>query len=508
MVHSALSRRRFLVSSLAVMGAAAVPLIAACSQAPASPTAAPAAPAAPSAPTATTAAAAAPAAGAATPTKAAAPAAAATPTTAPAAVAAPATGGKIELRIHDWLQDPNDTFYGPFWKAFEAAHPTVTIKREWFPRNDMHTKELALAATGQIGDIVRINVAVLTPELVAKEVIQALTPFVQADKAWSDYDQKQFWVGNIANYTIKGQQYGYPVVGHPGQINHYVNVDMATAAGVKLPSADNGFKWTDDEAVAAYKALTKTGADGRVATYGHLPGIGGEGTVAVLRRFGGDFYSEDGTKTLINTPESIAGIQWLADLFNKDKSAMPFDAAADINKLLPGKNVAIAVATSFFAANAPLVIKDAFKWTVVPPPIGPSGKIETQVSSDGISMSKATKHPQEAWEVVKAYASKDHGLNRFLNGLGSPGSRDDIWTAPEFKAKVPLLYSNIYVPVIDPSKNPALKPWNHPANARYNETDTALGNILTDVWLGNKKPADACKEAAAAVQAILDKPVP
>jgi multiple sugar transport system substrate-binding protein len=412
------------------------------------------------------------------------------------------------LRIHDWLQDPQDTFYGPLWKDFEAKHPGVTIKREWFPRDDMHTKELSLAATGQIGDIVRINVAVLTPELVAKDVIQALTPFIQADKQWSDNDQKQFWAGNIANYTIKGQQWGYPVVGHPGCVQHYMNLDMATAAGFNVPTAANGYKWSTDDAMTLYKNVTKVGADGRTTTYAILPCLGGEGVVGVLRAFGGDFYSEDGTKALVNTPESIAGLQWLADLFVKTKYAIPFDPNADAQKLLPSGNIAIAVLTSFFAGAAPSVIGDKFKWTVLPPPIGPAGKFATQVSSDGISMSKITKHPQEAWEVVKVYAGKFHGLNRFLNGLGSPGSRDDIWTAPEFKAKVPLLATNIYDSLINPAKAPPLRPWNHPANARYNETDTALGNILQDVWLGNKKPADAANEAAKTVQSILDKAVP
>jgi ABC-type glycerol-3-phosphate transport system substrate-binding protein len=123
-------------------------------------------------------------------------------------------------------------------------------------------------------------------------------------------------------------------------------------------------------------------------------------------------------------------------------------------------------------------------------------------------MSKITKHPQEAWEVVKVYGGKFHGLNRFLVGLGSPGSRDDIWASPEFKAKVPLLVSNIYETMIDPAKAPPLRPWNHPANARYNETDTAINNIFQDVWLGNKKPADAANEAQKTIQAIMDKPIP
>src|SRR5262245_55163500 len=156
------TRRRFLTAAFGVAAAATLPLIAACSSAPAAaPTTVPAQPTtAPAAAAPTTA-----------PTQAPA-AAAATPTAAPQAAAQPASGQAIELRIHDWEQDPDNVFYGPLFAKFEAQHPGIKLKKEWFPRNDMHTKELALAATGQIGDTVRINVAVLTKELVNKSVIQ------------------------------------------------------------------------------------------------------------------------------------------------------------------------------------------------------------------------------------------------------------------------------------------------------------------------------------------------
>ena len=52
--------------------------------------------------------------------------------------------------------------------------PTIKIEREWFPRAEMHAKELALAATGQIGDTVRIDVAPKVAELQLKKVVHDL----------------------------------------------------------------------------------------------------------------------------------------------------------------------------------------------------------------------------------------------------------------------------------------------------------------------------------------------
>lgn len=424
-------------------------------------------------------------------------------TSAPQATAPPSTGNAVEIRVHDWAQDPKDEFYGPMFKKLEQEHPNIKIKKEFIPRDDLHTKQLALAATSQIGDVVRINVAVLTPELVNKNVLRSLSPLIKSDKNWYENDHKQFWPGNLKNYEIKGEQWGYPVVGHPGAVQYYTNVDMLTKAGAKLPGADG--KWTIEQAIEVFKAGTRS-EGGRITVYGILPNLGGEGTVGVLRAFGGDYYNEEGTKALVGTKESIDGLSYLADLFQKYKVAIPLDAKPDAQQVFPGEKVAVVVSTSGLAGAFGKLVGNKFKWLIYPPPIGPSGKFETQVSSDGIGIAQVSKHPDLAWEVIKLYGSKEFGVKRHLAGLGSPGSRYDVWTDPEFKKARPELAGLIYDTLINPEKAPPLRPWNHPANGRYFESDTTINNILQDVWLGNKKPADAAAEAQKAAQAILDKP--
>ncbi len=433
------------------------------------------------------------------------------PGAAAVATSAPASGQVVELRVHDWQQDPDDKFYGPWLKAWDEKHPNIKIKREWFPRSDMHTKQLALAATGQIGDIVRANVAPMTAELRAKEVIQPLDPFIKADKEWAENDHKQFWPGNIATYTIQGQQWAYPVVGHPGCLHYYYNIDHLTAMKAPMPPVDlekktfDSSKWKMEDMLTLVKAAQKVGSDGRVTTYGIQPCLGGEGTVAVLRAFGGNYYSDDGTKCLINTPESIAGLEWLSDYYNKHKVAIPVETNPNYQQTFPGGLVAVVVLTAV-AGTIKNVVGDKFKWAVVPPPIGPIGKYATQVSSDGICISKITKHPQEAWEYLKYHESKDTGVMRHIAGLGSPGSRYDVWTDQRFRDFQPLLSSIIYDALINPNSAPPLQPWSYPVNGRYNEADTAMTNILQEVWLGKKSPKEAANEAYKTVQAIMDKP--
>jgi ABC-type glycerol-3-phosphate transport system substrate-binding protein len=508
-----MSRRAILTGSAALAGG----ILVACAPA-AAPTATPAPAAKPAAPAAaatpaaagaaTPAAAAKPAAGttpaaagAATPAAAAKPAAGTTP--APAAATKPASGQQVTIRTHDWAQDPQGIFYPAFWKKFEDTHPNIKLQHEWFPRDEMHTKILSLAATGQIGDTVRINVAVLTPELRNKEVIQSLTPFINRDTQWNQNDHKQFWPGNIANYTAQGQQWGYPLVGHPGQNQYYSNVTALEAAGVQLPVQDG--KWTQEQAIEIFKKGTKS-EGGRTTAYGIWVAVGGEGTVANLRAFGGDFYNLEGTKALVGSKESIEGIKYIQSLFQTHKVAVPFDPKSVPDELFQGGRALIRVSTSGSAGTYRRIVGNAFKWTILPPPIGPSGQHETQVSSDGLGMAKLSKNPDEAWEVIKAYASLEHGVERHLAGFGSPGSRYDVWTHPKFKEQQPELSGLIYNTMVDPQKAPPLKQWNHPANGRYFETDAAINNILADVWLGNKTPEAAAAEAQSAAQAIMDRP--
>ena len=503
-----LGRRRMLLSGLA--GAAVTGLLAACGGAPASPTAAPKAaePTKPAAAAPTTA----PAAKPAEPTK---PAAAA-PTTAPAAKpteaaaaakpAAPA-GQRVVIRDHDWLQGtPGQAgdWYDGFIKKFEDTYTDIKIEREWIPRAEMHAKQLALHATGQIGDTVRINVAPVVSELQLKGVLHDLDSLYKGDQEWITNDQKQFWPGNIKTYTREGKLWGLPVVGHPGCLQYYVNKTMVEKAGLKLPPADGN--WSYEDLLTLAKGLTKT-EGGRTTVYGVLPCIGNEGIVGFLRAFGGDLFDADGKKCLLNTPESKAGLKALADLY-ANKVAQPWAANLNAQELFQGQKVGIAILTSFAAAAWPdqiAKLPNPFEMEVYANPIGPTGKHASQVSSDGKGVAKLSKNPDKAWIVLsRLFTSQRHGIERFANGLGSPGSRFDVWDSAEFRQKAPKLQNIAKVLVLPPA--PEMAAWHHPANGRYAEHEPILTNEFVKVTLGQITVDQYADDTAKQIQAIMDKP--
>jgi hypothetical protein len=106
--------------------------------------------------------------------------------------------------------------------------------------------------------------------------------------------------------------------------------------------------------------------------------------------------------------------------------------------------------------------------------------------------------------LSRLYTGQRHGIERFVNGLGSPGSRNDVWDSAEFREKAPKLGNIAKVLVLPPA--PEMAAWHHPANGRYQETEPILLNEFVKVTLGQLEVEKYAEETAKQIQAILDKP--
>lgn len=417
----------------------------------------------------------------------------------------PSGNQTVTLIDHMWTGPYDDEFHKPQIAKFEAANPGIKINSQWFPRSDIHTKEIALAASGQLGDNFTYNTAAFAKEFIFKGVSHDIDSLRKDDNAWNTNDYPQFWPGNITNYTMNGKLWGLPQVGHPGNIIEYHNLDIINKNGAKPPDLNGN--WTLDDLVDLAKKCTK-GSGPQMDTYGlSWAPDQGEWLIAWLRAFGGDMYSNDGKKMLINTPESKQAMNWLNDLWQKHKVALPMQppgqSGADpyLDTFTTGK-AALFHSTTGNTAVIGKVVGDKFKWDATVDPKGPKGH-GTQVSSSGYGINANTKHPKEAWTWLKWLTSKDYGVERNLAGFSSPGSRYDVWQDPRLIQKYPL-YKRVFDAVIKPDPGPL--PWNQPANGRYNEASTASGAILQNMLLGKITADEACAQWEKELQAILDKP--
>jgi ABC-type glycerol-3-phosphate transport system substrate-binding protein len=106
--------------------------------------------------------------------------------------------------------------------------------------------------------------------------------------------------------------------------------------------------------------------------------------------------------------------------------------------------------------------------------------------------------------LSQLYTGQRHGIERFTNGLGSPGSRFDVWDSPEFKEKAPKLGNISKVMVLPPA--PDMLPWYYPANGRFAEVEPVLINEFLKVTLGQVDSDQFADDTAKQIQAIMDKP--
>jgi multiple sugar transport system substrate-binding protein len=483
------SRRRLLTGlTVAAFGS----LLAACGGAPAAPTAAPQA-AEPTKPAATTAPA--PAAKPAEPTK---PAAAAPTAAAPAKAA---TGKEVRLHVRTGAEEDTLKEVLP---AF-TQQSGIAVKLESFPGNEYYTKLQTLIAGNQYGDVMWTVNYRGTFLWAYNKIIRSVDDLVKADGFDTAQYVKAAWEAGL----YEGKPYGMPFKIHPGPAALYYNVNQVSEAGLKMPDKQMP-NW--EELLKMAKQLHKPGSAGRVERFGFYHGLSpndATGTwkkiVMYTRSFGGEVYSEDGTKALLTEAPAKEAIRFMHGLIFKEKVAPSLrDSTASADELFISERAALYQSESS-TKSIPTRIKDN-KFTVrnVIMPPGPGGKVGTMTIVDHIVMSARTAVPKEAWELVKLLCGKEVGI-RLGEGRGgasgTSGGRVDVLTDPRLTSN-PL--HPIFIDLLQQAQVVRLT-----ANFRDEEMNTVFHQVTGPIWLGEREPDDAFfKEFNDAVQAVLNKPKP
>ena len=237
-----------------------------------------------------------------------------------------------------------------------------------------------------------------------------------------------------------------------------------------------------------------------------------EGMVGFLRAFGGDLFDADGKKSPAQHARVDRRPQGDGRALQVRRGACrgrPTSRLSSTGACSRARRVGIVIQTAFAAAAWPgqiAKLPEPFEMEVVPNPIGPTGKHAIQVSSDGKGVAAATKNPAQAWTVLsRLFTGQRHGIERFANGLGSPGSRNDVWDSDEFREKAPKL-GNI-AKTWCCRRRPPMAAWHHPANGRFAEHEPILLNEFVKVTLGQLDRREVRRAGLGKqIQEILDKP--
>ncbi len=383
MAKEFISRRKFLKVAAGLGGAAA---LAACTPAapPAAPAAAPAAPAAPAAAEATQ----------------------------PAA--AVAAGEKVQLTVaHAW-----EAAFMPHqedWdKTLMAKYPNITIKNINSAWAEHNTIVPTWAAAHELPDIIYVHGSRAYPW--NKEgIMVTIDDFIKQDTAFGIGD---FFPDPLKLYQLNGAQYELPY--DHGPVIMAYNKDMFDKAGVAYPSAD----WTWDDFLQIAQKFTDASKPqwGYGGYYGNVVNLGNEIGVAEVGPWGGQIWSEDEKKILLDSPEAKAGLGFFSDLINKYKVA---PLAAESTSFPQGARVAGVVAMWGFPTWDTTTMNEFanFKWDVAPWPKGPKAQ-KTGSFGSGYGITRDSKNKDAAWSYIREYLSKD-GVEFMwaLSGRGSPARK-------------------------------------------------------------------------------------
>nr|WGD85211.1 sugar ABC transporter substrate-binding protein [Bacillus subtilis] len=285
----------------------------------------------------------------------------------------------VTLRILVWNNNPEGTkLENEIFKAFEKENPGVNVEMVYAPYDKFNDKFLTMSAGGDQPDLVWIQPSAFG-QLVSKNVLMDLS-----DK---EINKDEYLPNILEMGKVDGKQYA--LIRDAATFQMGYNKDMFDEAGVPYPSDD----WTWDDFLNAAKKLTKV-EGGKTVQFGIENYYTGE----ILVQNGGSYISQDGKTVTVDSPETIEAIQFGSDLINKYK-VQPTSAQAQgmSNLFLTGK-AGMKLMDPWDWADTEKNV--SFEWDVAPMPAGKAGNVSA-ASYLPIGIGKGTKHPEEAFELLK-----------------------------------------------------------------------------------------------------------
>lgn len=371
--------------------------------------------------------------------------------------------------------------------AFQKSLPpnaqiTVTVEQTAGP--EYGAKMTTLQAAGSLGDTLWANQVGPYFPLAAASTTRALDDLAKRDK----YDLGQHVQAAIQQLRWKGRLHGMPWLTHSGWSGLFVNEDVWARASQPVPTWD----WTyQTDFVNAGRKLTRATGDPS-DVYGIEVPFVLQMAVTFLRSWGTDMLSEDGKKSLLNTPKAIAALTFAHDLMNVQKVAPRPDTT--VAMAFPTGKSTSWVNGYFAIGNLQQQIGSSFKWRAYPMPKGPEGR-GAFLGDDGVCVTASSKAPDAGWKWVQFLVTKETGLI-LAKERGSPGGRNDVWEDAELMANPNHQVFREWLKFV--------KPMAIPANARMVELTDTVNAGLKDLYTQKKAAPQAIADLHDAVQRLLD----
>jgi multiple sugar transport system substrate-binding protein len=264
--------------------------------------------------------------------------------------------------------------------------PTLT------PSAGYPTKLDLQLVSGTASLVTAIN-GLLIPTYASRGAHQPLDDLIAADP---DFKTDDFYPLSRKLSSFNGKTYAIGFDVAPTVM--YYNKTILAKAGIEAPSRTEPMTWETFRDLA--KELTRPPDQ-----YGFTCAPAIDDLVSWIYSAGGNVMSDDQSVSTLNRPEAMQAIQFVIDLFVKDKVTPPISnlvTESSLSNFLEG-NVA-------FMQNGPWQVvnvrKAKFDWDVIPFPAGPAGSTP-RVSGSSFAIPSGVKGNdlELAWRLLKTLTS-------------------------------------------------------------------------------------------------------
>lgn len=392
----------------------------------------------------------------------------------------------VTLRMFVWGSAADEQKWNDKLKAFHKNHPGVKVRLEYVV-NERTLQKLLIATAGNKAPDASVISSMWFVPAASKGLLEDLGPYVARDK---DFDLSDFYPQVVDGWgKYRGTLYAIPA--GVDVCAMFYNKTMFDKYHVPYP--DETWDW--NAYLAAARKLTRdTDGDGRVDQWGTTQNW----WQSYVWANGGEIISKDKTRCLLDQPEAIKGLQWMADLRNKYHVAPTAEDMADINSVKMFTNGQTGM---YFSGSwaVPLYfskdIKGAFEYDVAPVPKGPVCRA-TFYGGASYAVLRGSKHKDLAWELVKFMVSKESLRERAIKEQVIP-SRISVAESNAFlDLPGPPKHRKVFLDAIEYGRTIPRVPCSE-------EMNSIIGNELNNLQLGTEDAESACKRTAERVTGLL-----
>jgi len=323
--------------------------------------------------------------------------------------------GRVPIKIAFWGSPEEIEIISDTINRWQKSHPDIEVKLEHIPFGSYVSKIMTEIAGRSAPDIVASEVNMFA-SFADKDVFVDLKPFMDKDNSFNLGD---FFSEVVDRYTVEGKILGIPRDTAPFACIYY-NKKLFDEAGVAYPTDD----WNWNDLIEKAKKLTKVDRDGKVVQYGFYTN---EMWANFIYEAGGKQVDDvkHPTKCLLNSPESIEGLQFVVDLVHKYKVSPTASTLRNLGlgyvQMFMMQRVAM-FHSGIWDTPTIRKVKD-FDWDVAMFPKGPTGIRKFGTGGSAYSILKTSKNPEQAWEVLKALSGDEGQIILAESGLAQPANK-------------------------------------------------------------------------------------